>query len=216
MLREPFNALSHALGVPLALLGSLFLLLLAPQEVWSALLVFGLTMALMLAASALYHALKVEDRALAWLRRLDHAAIFLFIAGSYTPFLVEGLEGSARSFALGLIWGLALLGVAFRLLFLKAPRWLYTLAYLGLGWLSVLFLPRLELPFSTFALMATSLRPHGHLRGLLHSGDPGLLAGMAQPLAQEGGLSRALASPCSPGKPLHVLGGAEPLRLAFS
>ena len=156
MLREPFNALSHALGVPLALLGSLFLLLLAPQEVWPALLVFGLTMALMLAASALYHALKVEDRALAWLRRLDHAAIFLLIAGSYTPFLVEGLEGSARSFALGLIWGLALLGVAFRLFFLKAPRWLYTLAYLGLGWLSVLFLPRLELPFSTFALMATS------------------------------------------------------------
>jgi hemolysin III len=69
---------------------------------------------------------------------------------------VEGLEGSARSFALGLIWGLALLGVVFRLFFLKAPRWLYTLAYLGLGWLSVLFLPRLELPFSTFALMATS------------------------------------------------------------
>jgi hemolysin III len=149
VLREPFNALSHALGVPLALLGSLFLLLLAPQEVWPALLVFGLTMALMLAASALYHALKVEDRALAWLRRLDHAAISLLIAGSYTPFLVEGLEGSARSFALGLIWGLALLGVVFRLFFLKAPRWLYTLAYLGLGWLSVLFLPRLELPFST-------------------------------------------------------------------
>ena len=97
MLREPFNALSHALGVPLALLGSLFLLLLAPQEVWPALLVFGLTMALMLTASALYHALKVEDRTLAWLRRLDHAAIFLFIAGSYTPFLVEGLEPTFRT-----------------------------------------------------------------------------------------------------------------------
>jgi|GEM_PF-4973143 len=54
MVREPFNALSHALGAPLALLGSLVLLLLAPQEVW----VFGLTMALMLAASALYHALR--------------------------------------------------------------------------------------------------------------------------------------------------------------
>ncbi len=154
MLREPFNALSHALGVPLALFGSLFLLLLAPREVWPALLVFGLTMALMLAASALYHALRVEERALAWLRRLDHAAIFLFIAGSYTPFLVEGLEGRAKTFALSLIWGLALLGVAFRLFFLRAPRWLYTLAYLGLGWLSVLFLPRLDLPLSTFALLA--------------------------------------------------------------
>lgn len=156
MLREPFNALSHALGVPLALLGSLFLLLLTPREVWPALLVFGLTMALMLAASALYHALRVEERALAWLSRLDHAAIFLFITGSHTPFLVEGLKGRAKTLALGLIWGLALLGVAFSLLFLNAPRWLYTLAYLGLGWLSVLFLPRLDLPLSTFALLATS------------------------------------------------------------
>ena len=84
MVREPFNALSHALGVPLALLGSAFLLLLAPREVWPALLIFGLTMAFMFGASTLYHALRVGDRALAWLRRLDHAAIFLFIAGSYT------------------------------------------------------------------------------------------------------------------------------------
>ncbi|WP_234554847.1 PAQR family membrane homeostasis protein TrhA [Thermus caliditerrae] len=156
MVREPFNALSHALGVPLALLGGLLLLLLAPRASWPALLLFGLTMALMFGASALYHALRVEKRALAWLRRLDHAAIFLFIAGSYTPFLVEGLHEGFRPFALGLVWGLALLGVAFRLFFLKAPRWLYTLAYLALGWLSVLFLPRLHLPLSTFALMATS------------------------------------------------------------
>lgn len=156
MIREPFNALSHALGVPLALLGSLLLLLLAPREAWPALLVFGLTMALMFGASALYHALRVEDRTLAWLRRLDHAAIFLFIAGSYTPFLVEGLKEGLRPFALGLVWGLALLGVGFRLFYLRAPRWLYTLAYLGLGWLSVLFLPKLALPLPTFALMATA------------------------------------------------------------
>lgn len=156
MVREPFNALSHALGVPLALLGSLVLLLMAPKEVWPALLVFGLTMALMFGASALYHTLKVEAGALAWLRRLDHAAISLFIAGSYTPFLMEGLEAGPRTFALGLVWGLALLGVGFRLFFLKAPRWLYTLAYLGLGWLSVLFLPRLDLSLSTFALMTIS------------------------------------------------------------
>ncbi|GLV47984.1 hemolysin [Thermus sp. LT1-2-5] len=154
MVREPFNALSHALGVPFALLGSLLLLLLAPKEAWGGVLLFGLTMALMFGASALYHALKVEERALAWLRRLDHAAIFLFIAGSYTPFLLEGLREGPKAFALGLVWGLALLGVGFRLFFLKAPRWLYTLAYLGLGWLSVLFLPRLDLPLSTFALMA--------------------------------------------------------------
>ena len=156
MVREPFNALSHALGVPLAFLGSAFLLLHAPKESWPGLLAFGLTMALMFGASALYHALRVGDRALAWLRRLDHAAIFLFIAGSYTPFLVEGLQESWKPFALGLVWGLALLGVGFRLFFLRAPRWLYTLAYLVLGWLSVLFLPKLHLPLPTFTLMALS------------------------------------------------------------
>ncbi|GAB5603394.1 hemolysin III family protein [Thermus sp. FJN-A] len=156
MVREPFNALSHAIGVPLAFWGSLLLLSLAPREAWGALMLFGLTMALMFGASALYHALKVEGRALAWLRRLDHAAIFLFIAGSYTPFLAEGLRGGFQPFALALVWGLALLGVAFRLFFLRAPRWLYTLAYLGLGWLSVLFLPRLSLPLSTSLLLATS------------------------------------------------------------
>ena len=54
------------------------------------------------------------------------------------------------------VWGLALLGVGFRLLYLKAPRWLYTLAYLALGWLSLFFLPRLHLPLPTLALMALS------------------------------------------------------------
>lgn len=154
MLREPFNALSHALGVPLALVGGLALLLIAPRGAWPALLAFGLSMALLFLASALYHALRVGEKALLWLRRLDHAAIFLFIAGSYTLFLVEGLQESRKPFALGLVWALALLGVGFRLFFLKAPRWLYTLAYLALGWLSVFFLPKLHLPLSTFALMA--------------------------------------------------------------
>ncbi|MDM7324107.1 MAG: hemolysin III family protein, partial [Thermus sp.] len=132
------------------------LLLLAPRESWPVLLVFGLTMALMFGASALYHAQRGGHRARAWHRRQDHAAIFHNIAGIYTPFLVEGLQERWKPCALGLGCGLALLGVGFRLLFLKAPRWLYTLAYLALGWLSVFFLPKLHLPLSTFALMALS------------------------------------------------------------
>lgn len=143
MLREPFNALSHALGVGLALLGTLFLLRLAetPPEragAW----VFGLSMALMYGTSALYHALHLG---LGLLRRLDHAAIFLFIAGTYTPLLLTALPEAYRGPTLLLIWTLALLGVGFRVFFLKAPRWLYTLSYLGLGWLAVFLLPFLRL-----------------------------------------------------------------------
>lgn len=144
MIREPFNAWSHALGVGLALLGGGVLLAAGPGPAWP-FLVFALTMALMFGSSALYHALDLAPRGLAWLRRLDHAAIYLFIAGSYTPFLWFGLVPGKRAWALGLVWGLALLGVAFRLLFLRAPRALYTLAYLGLGWLALAFLPQLGL-----------------------------------------------------------------------
>ncbi len=151
--REAFNTWSHALGVGLALLGGGVLLALAPGKAWP-LLVFSLTMALMFGASALYHALRLGPKGLAWLRRLDHAAIYLFIAGSYTPFLWLALAPGGRAWALSLVWGLALLGVAFRLLFLQAPRGLYTLAYLGLGWLALLFLPRLGLPpLSLYALL---------------------------------------------------------------
>jgi hemolysin III len=112
-------------------------------------------MILMYTSSALYHALRVSERALLWLRKLDHAAIFLFIAGTYTPVLLQALEPSWRPWALGLVWALAVLGVGLKLITLKAPRWLYTATYLGMGWLSVFFLPKLALnPWALAFLIA--------------------------------------------------------------
>ncbi|GEM86471.1 PAQR family membrane homeostasis protein TrhA [Meiothermus granaticius] len=145
--REPFNTYSHAAGIALGLGGTLVLALLAegnPLKLVGA-LVFGLTMTLMYASSTLYHALHVSQKALAALRRLDHAAIFLFIAGTYTPLLLQALEPSWRPWTLGGVWGLAGLGVLFRVFALKAPRWMYVLTYLGLGWLSVFLIPKLTL-----------------------------------------------------------------------
>jgi len=145
--REPFNTFSHAVGAVLGLVGMVALLFFTqgnPAKIVGA-LVFGLTMVLMYTSSALYHALRVSERALLWLRKLDHAAIFLFIAGTYTPVLIQALEPSWRPWALGLIWGLAALGVGLKLVTLKAPRWLYTATYLGMGWLSIFFLPKLAL-----------------------------------------------------------------------
>ncbi|WP_337868268.1 hemolysin III family protein [Meiothermus sp.] len=145
--REPFNTFSHAAGAVLGLLGTVTLLFFAqgnPPKVAGA-LVFGLTMILMYTSSALYHALQVSERGLVWLRKLDHAAIFLFIAGTYTPVLLQALEPSWRPWALGLVWSLAALGVGLKLITLKAPRWLYTATYLGMGWLSVFLLPKLAL-----------------------------------------------------------------------
>lgn len=145
--REPFNTYSHILGAVLGLIGMIVLLFFTHGNAAKIVgaLVFGLTMVLMYTSSALYHALQVSERTLQWLRKLDHAAIFLFIAGTYTPVLLQAMEPGWRPWALGLVWGLAALGVGLKLITLKAPRWLYTATYLGMGWLAIFLLPKLAL-----------------------------------------------------------------------
>ena len=71
------------------------------------------------------------------MRRLDHATIYVFIAASYTPMALLMLEGGSRVLLLALIWSAALGGLAFRLFWLDAPRWLYTALYLVMGWAAV-------------------------------------------------------------------------------
>jgi hemolysin III len=79
---------------------------------------------------------------MAVLKRLDHANIFLIIAGTYTPFAVVLLpEGPARTL-LWIVWSGALAGVAFRVLWVGAPRWLYVPVYVALGWVAVAYLPQ--------------------------------------------------------------------------
>ncbi|WP_457631563.1 PAQR family membrane homeostasis protein TrhA [Oceanithermus sp.] len=156
--REPLNAYTHAAGALLALVGLGFLLYLAwPNPLLlTAAAVFGLSMTLMYSASAGYHAANLGQRGLLWLRKLDHAAIFLFIAGSYTPVLLTMLEGGARWAWLALVWSLAALGIALKLWKMSAPRWLSTLSYLGLGWLAVFLVPRLQLPTAALGWMIAS------------------------------------------------------------
>lgn len=147
MVREPFNTYSHATGAVLALLGTVVLLALSGSDAAKVVgaLIFGLSMVLMYTSSTLYHALEVPERVLLALRKLDHAAIFLFIAGSYTPVVLSALEPSLRPLLLGLVWGLAAVGITLKIFTLKIPRWLNTLTYIGLGWLAVFFLPKLSL-----------------------------------------------------------------------
>ena len=87
--------------------------------------------------SAAYHRGNWSDRTNAIFRRIDHSNIFVFIAGTYTPLCLTMLEGASRWGLLILIWSIAVLGVAFRVLWLAAPRWLYTLLYVGMGWAAV-------------------------------------------------------------------------------
>jgi hemolysin III len=91
--------------------------------------------------SAIYHTGTWSPRVWAFLRRFDHANIFLLIAGSYTPFSLLLLEGSQRVWLLATVWAGAILGVLFRVFWTDAPRWLYVPIYLALGWAAVFFIP---------------------------------------------------------------------------
>jgi hemolysin III len=101
--------------------------------------VFALTAAMLFGTSGLYHRGNWGPRGEAVLRRLDHANIFLIIAGTYTPFatLLFGVDSPL----LWVVWAGALAGICFRVFWIGAPRWLYTPVYVALGWAAVFYIP---------------------------------------------------------------------------
>ncbi|MFI8851363.1 hemolysin III family protein [Streptomyces sp. NPDC053499] len=103
--------------------------------------IYTLTACLLFGVSALYHRGDWSPRINALLRRLDHANIFLIIAGTYTPLTILLLPDGRRDLLLWGIWIAAGLGIAFRVFWVGAPRWLYTPCYIAMGWAAVFFLP---------------------------------------------------------------------------
>jgi hemolysin III len=132
----------HAGTFPIAVTAGIVLVSLAPNSqarVTAA--IFSVTAALLFGVSALYHRGHWSPRATGLLKRLDHANIFLIIAGTYTPFSVLLLPPGPARVLLWLVWSGAVLGVLFRVLWVHAPRWLYVPVYLALGWVAVVYLP---------------------------------------------------------------------------
>ena len=130
----------HAGTFPLALAAGIVLVCLAPTgtaRIGSA--VFGLTAALLFGTSAVYHRGTWSPRVQGVLKRLDHSNIFLIIAGTYTPFALLLLPPEQSRTLLLVVWGGAVAGVLFRVLWVGAPRWLYTPVYVALGWVAVFY-----------------------------------------------------------------------------
>jgi hemolysin III len=101
-------------------------------------------LAAMFGASALYHRYPWRSAACrAWARRLDHSTIFVFIAGTYTPFALLALSGTLPVVVLATVWGGATLGLVLELAWIDAPRWLSTFVYLLVGWVGVIAAPQL-------------------------------------------------------------------------
>lgn len=103
--------------------------------------VYALSACVLFGTSALYHRGTWDPRGEAVLRRLDHANIFLIIAGTYTPLAVLLLPPGQQRILLSLVWGGATVGIAFRVSWINAPRRLYTLCYIALGRAAVFYLP---------------------------------------------------------------------------
>jgi hemolysin III len=134
----------HAWAFWFALAAAAALVALAPAGTARvAALVYGAGLCLMLAASALYHRLKCSPHVRTLLCRVDHSAIYVFTAASYTPVALLVLEGTARWAVLGSVWAGALGGVALSVAWVTAPRLLFAVSYVALGWVIVIALPQL-------------------------------------------------------------------------
>jgi hemolysin III len=105
--------------------------------------VYAFALAGLLGTSALYHRITWQPRARAWLRRLDHSMIFVLIAGTYTPFAVLVLDGTLADVVLFGVWGGAVAGIVFTLVWVDAPKWLSAACYVALGWFSIIAVPEI-------------------------------------------------------------------------
>ncbi|MGZ4438730.1 MAG: PAQR family membrane homeostasis protein TrhA [Nocardioides sp.] len=130
----------HLAVSPLTLVAGIVLVALSPNattRVGSA--VFVGSALVLFTVSAIYHRGTWSPKTWLFLRRFDHANIFLLIAGSYTPFTLLLLHGTDRVVLLSVVWTGAVLGVLFRVFWNDAPRWLYTPIYVALGWAAIFF-----------------------------------------------------------------------------
>ncbi len=135
---------SHAVGFPaMAALGAVLVALAEGAGTRLVLLVYVAGLCTMLGVSALYHRLRWDARGLAVMRRLDHSAIYLAIAGSYTPVAAICLSGSTRPAVLATVWAAAALGVALQWLPVRPHRAVFAALYVGVGWVALLAVPQL-------------------------------------------------------------------------
>ena len=135
------NSVTHGLGLALSVAGLVVLVVLAALRgtAWHVVscAVYGATLVLLYTASTLYHSVQTP-RAKRVLRILDHGAIYLLIAGTYTPFTLVNLRGGLGWTLFGLVWGLAAAGVLFKIFHVDRFPIVSTLVYLSMGWLVVI------------------------------------------------------------------------------
>lgn len=140
---EIANGLTHALGIVLSILGIVFLLIFASSHnkasYWISFSVFGASLLILYSASTLYHFIS-KPKLKSLLNIVDHIAIFILIAGTYTPFTLVTLEGPWGWSLFGVVWSIAVVGAILKLFFTGRYRILSTILYLLMGWIVIIAL----------------------------------------------------------------------------
>lgn len=137
---DRLNSLTHGIGAVMSLVGMIVLLVAAVQhgDSWRVIsfTIYGFSLLILYLASTLYHTSQ-HPRFKAWLRIADHSSIYLLIAGTYTPFLLVNLRGPFGWTMLGIVWGMAVLGVVLKVFFIGRHDVLETAVYIIMGWMAL-------------------------------------------------------------------------------
>jgi hemolysin III len=151
---DPFSCYSHLLGVALAIAGLVVLLAISRDDPWRVVgfSIYGLSLILLYMASTVYHWLLLPIAQRKWLNRFDHVAIFLLIAGTYTPVCIVTLRGGWGWTIFAVVWVAAVAGTIIKLGFRSLPRWISASIYVAMGWIAVVAVVPLVRAFPPSAL----------------------------------------------------------------
>ena len=156
--KDPGSAATHFIGFVAAVLMTPVLLVHAAGNgadfmTMIGMSVFMISMILLYGASTSYHSFDISEKANLRLKRLDHMMIFVLIAGSYTPVCLTVLRHGVGIRLLAIVWGLAIVGMIFKLLWVTCPKWVSSVIYIGMGWVCILAMPQLLAGLSFGAFM---------------------------------------------------------------
>lgn len=141
-LKDPGSAITHGIGMLVAATAATPLIIKASKDAQPghilSLLIFMVSMILLYGASTLYHSLNLSEKGNRILKKLDHAMIFILIAGSYTPVCIIVIPGPIGYGLLALIWIIAIIGILLKMFYINCPHWLSSGIYISMGWTCLL------------------------------------------------------------------------------
>lgn len=155
-IREPGSAITHFIGMMMAVFAAVPLLIKAGvtsgERNMIAMAIFMGSMILLYGASTAYHSVNLSGKALRRFRKLDHMMIFILIAGSYTPVCLIVLGGQLGYTLLAVVWGIAIVGIIVKACWITCPKWFSSVLYIAMGWVCVFVFGQLlhTLPTAAF------------------------------------------------------------------